>query len=143
VNERTQARFWAKVNKTETCWLWTGASNQAGYGSVTIDGQQYYAHRIAYQWLIGPIPSGLPLDHLCRQTACVNPSHLEPVTQRENVMRGLSPGLAAARQLGKTECPQGHPYDETNTYIRPSGARECRICAKRHVAEHYARKRSA
>jgi hypothetical protein len=133
----TEDRFWAKVDKSGDCWLWTGAKNEAGYGRVTIRSQGLYAHRVAFEWMVGPIPAGFTLDHLCRVHACVNPEHLEPVSQSENVLRGLSPEIARARQLSKTHCPSGHPYDELNTYIRPSGGRECRTCAK------HARKRSA
>lgn len=87
-------RFWAKVNKTETCWLWTGAKIGKGYGMFwigpTLRSEHFsVAHRYAYQLLVGPIPHKKQLDHLCRVKLCVNPKHLEPVTNRENCMRGI------------------------------------------------------
>lgn len=87
-----EARFWPKVNKTDSCWLWTGAKTGAGYGmirEVGHGGKMLMAHRVAYELLVGPIPEGLFLDHLCRTPLCVNPAHLEPVTCRENMRRGL------------------------------------------------------
>lgn len=94
-------RFWSKVDKTDDCWLWTGYIDGQGYGQFHHDGRVGYAHRVAYEALVGPIPSGLHIDHLCRVTACVRPSHLEPVTQAENLRRQ---GAAI------THCPQGHEY---------------------------------
>ena len=121
-------RFWSKVNKTEACWLWTAAKSTRGYGSIgTGDRRTALAHRVAYELLVGPIPEGLTLDHLCRNHGCVNPAHLEPVTQRENVLRGVSP---SARCAAVTHCPQGHPYDEANTYRPPEGGRDCRACVR-------------
>ncbi|WP_399559394.1 HNH endonuclease signature motif containing protein [Streptomyces chartreusis] len=124
-------RFWAKVKKTETCWLWTGAKTVAGYGQFTTAGRTDGAHRWAYEHLVGPIPAGLHIDHLCRTPACVNPAHLEPVTPRENNLRG---DTFTAKNVAKTHCPKGHAYDEGNTYVtpayrhNPSGARQCRAC---------------
>jgi hypothetical protein len=121
-----EERFWEKVNKTDTCWLWTGSSLFRGYGQLRVKGKLVLAHRFAYELTIGPIPLGLTLDHLCRTPACVHPQHLEPVTHAENVLRGVGPAAANAR---KTHCPQGHPYDLLNTYMRPSKTwRECRAC---------------
>jgi hypothetical protein len=113
-------RFWAKVNKTDECWLWTASRVGGGYGRFhPTNGVSVYAHRWAYEQLVGPIPEGLQLDHLCRVRQCVNPSHLEPVTQAENIRRGA---------LYVVECPKGHAYDEANTYRRPGGQRSCRAC---------------
>jgi hypothetical protein len=81
-------RFWNKVNKTDTCWLWTGALQSRGYGSVGIGNHRTgLAHRVAYEALVGPIGDGLTIDHLCRVKSCVNPAHLEPVTSAENIRR--------------------------------------------------------
>lgn len=119
-------RFWAKVDKTDTCWLWTAGRSQ-GYGDFRfMPGRSHLAHRLAYEELVGPIPAGLTLDHLCRVRHCINPAHLEPVTNYVNLMRGQ--GLAAQNSR-KTHCPQGHPYDAENTYLSPSNRRFCRICA--------------
>lgn len=118
-------RFWSKVdlNGAGGCWLWTAATAR-GYGQFwNEDRKVVRAHRWAYEALVGTVTEGLELDHLCRERACVNPAHLEPVTHGENVRR--SP-LHAHRV--KTECPQGHDYDEANTYHHPSGRRRCRAC---------------
>jgi len=81
-------RFWAKVDKSDTCWTWTGSRNGRGYGLFMVaPGSCVRAHRFAYELLVGPIPDGLQLDHLCGVKACVNPSHLEPVTNEENSRR--------------------------------------------------------
>ena len=84
-----EERFWFKVNKTDTCWLWTGALRGDGYGKFHVKRKWVYAHRFAYELLVGPIPDGLELDHLCRIRNCVRPSHLEPVTHQENMQRAI------------------------------------------------------
>lgn len=125
-DSRLPERFWVKVEvKANGCWIWSGAKNSAGYGHLLVgsrtDNSRKYvkAHRFAYEQLVGPIPSP-HLDHLCRTPACVNPKHLEPVTAKENIRRGIGHGK-------ETECPYGHPYDATNTY-RHRGKRFCRKC---------------
>lgn len=129
-----QSRFWSKVDKTDTCWLWTGAKIPKGYGRFWDGRRCAYAHRFAYELLVAPIPDGLSIDRLCRVPSCVNPAHLEPVTTRENNLRGV--GIAAIN-IGKTHCPQGHPYSAENTYRYKSGPpyRKCRACdVARHAA---------
>jgi hypothetical protein len=121
-----EERFWEKVEKTDSCWLWTAAKSK-GYGAFKVAGRQEEAHRYSYELLVGPIPTGLTIDHLCRNPACVNPAHLEPVTNRENVLRGISPW---AKNAAKTHCPQGHPYDEENTRWNSLGSRECKTCRR-------------
>lgn len=123
-------RFWAKVAKTPTCWLWTGARYSGGYGLLrAADGRNTPAHRVAYELLIGPIPDGLEIDHVrdrgCRHRNCVNPAHLEAVTHRENVCRGAT---FAAANIRKTHCVHGHPLSGANLYIPARGGRECRAC---------------
>lgn len=120
-------RFWSKVEKTQTCWLWTAVLNSAGYGRFYLNGKMRLAHRLAFEADRGPVEPGLQLDHLCRNRACVNPQHLEPVTQRENILRGTSPAAVASR---RSHCPQGHPYDEVNTLRSTSGSRRCRACSR-------------
>lgn len=119
-------RFFGRVDVGD-CWEWTGSrSNGYGYFAPPPGDRAVGAHRWAYEHLIGAVPDGCQLDHLCRNRACVNPDHLEPVIQRTNILRGASP---AARNAAKTHCPQGHPYDETNTYRSPGrSARYCRTC---------------
>lgn len=122
-------RFWAKVDKRDDgCWLWTGVRNWGGYGFFYVDANCFgkAAHRFAYETEIGPIPEGLQLDHLCRNRQCVNPAHLEPVTQQENIRRGNG----GAHWAAKTHCPKGHPYEGDNVYINPKGSRECKACRR-------------
>jgi len=127
MRKRTLAeRLWEKVNKTDTCWLWTASTNSAGYGHIKDEEDRLVrAHRVAYALEVGPIPEGLDLDHLCRVRHCVRPSHLEPVTRRENTLRGET--LAAANAQ-KTQCSKGHEYDEANTIVQGDGKRRCRKC---------------
>lgn len=115
--------------KTETdCWEWEAAKSPNGYGQVKHDGRTRSAHRTVYEQLVGPIPDGLDLDHLCRNRGCVNPDHLEPVTRRENLLRG---DTLAASNAAKTRCLRDHPLHGANLYIYPSnGRRACRICRK-------------
>ncbi len=124
------ARFEAKVRRSgDGCWQWTGAIDTTGYGRFGASpGVVVGAHRWSYEHHVGPIPDGYQIDHLCRNRACVNPAHLEAVTQQENIKR-----QAAVR----TTCPSGHPWDEANTrWYR--GYRRCRACdrqrnRKRHI----------
>lgn len=134
-------RFHAKylIDPNTGCWLWTGALNADGYGWFRIDGSSRGAHRVGYELTHGELAPGVVLDHLCRVRNCVNPDHLEPVTDRINILRGESPQAINAR---KTHCPEGHAYDETNTYIL-RGHRYCRACNRRRVSEYAARKKQA
>lgn len=119
VSDRTRARFWAKVECSDGCWNWTGAAN-GDYGVFWFEGHNVGAYRFAWEIMVGPIPNGLTIDHLCCNPRCVNPAHLEVVTQGENTRRGK-------RRI--TQCPYGHPYDATNTYWHPNtGARQCKTC---------------
>jgi len=120
------ARFWSKVKKgaPDDCWIWQ-ASGARGYGLFWNGTRQTAAHRFAYESVKGPIPPGLVLDHLCRNPPCVNPAHLEAVTDRVNLLRG---DTIPARHAAKTHCPQGHPYSGENLYVGPTGRRGCRIC---------------
>lgn len=149
-------RFWAKVNKDGPipegrsdlgpCWVWTAGLYLEGYGSFALRHRiSIGAHRYSYEQLVGPIPAGLPLDHLCRNRPCVRPSHLEPVTERVNILRGISPSALGAKA---SHCPKGHVYDLVNTRIT-HGRRHCRMCAHdadvarrdKHAADARARRR--
>lgn len=133
-------RFLEKIAPGKNgCTLWTGGLNGAGYGQfylgVTADRPtgKGYAHRFSYELHVGPIPAGMHIDHLCRNRACVNPEHLEPVAPRVNILRGLSP---AARHAEKTHCPKGHPYSGDNLYTHPiKGQRICRACGRIRTAQ--------
>lgn len=120
-------RFIPKVEFTATCWLWNACRDQLGYGSFGIGGRgkNRRAHIWAYEHFIGAIPEGLELDHLCRTRHCVNPWHLEPVTHRENTLRGIS---FVALNAAKTHCKQGHPLEGDNVKILKRGGRGCRTC---------------
>lgn len=146
-----ERRFWERVQKTETDWLWTGRTSDYGYGLLDMGGKPVEAHRFAYELLVGPIPDGLTIDHVkangCTSRACVKaiadefgPAHLEPVTQGENVLRGV--GFAAVNAR-KTHCVNGHEFTEINTYIRPNGWRDCLTCKRARQAAWEQRRRSA
>lgn len=118
---------------TTPCWVWLGRPTDEGYGRARQRGRHAPAHRVIYEEVVGPIPAGLTIDHLCRVRLCVNPDHLEPVPIRENVLRGNGPSAIHAR---KTHCERGHEFTPANTYVRPSrrglpdGGRVCRICQR-------------
>lgn len=129
------------------CWEWTGHLSPMGYGRINLGpptNQPGFTHRVAWELLVGPVDDGLELDHLCRNKACMNPDHLEPVTHAENLRRGISPvGRAGqlsprrlARPRSKTHCPHGHEYSPDNTYRRPQGTLECRACRRNAVRRH-------
>lgn len=107
------------------CFIFQGTKVR-GYGQISIGGKRYYTHRVVFESVVSPIPTGLVLDHLCSNPSCCNPSHLEPVLQLENVARGR----AGIQNRIKTHCPQGHPYDEENTYHSNQGRRHCKTCLK-------------
>lgn len=110
-HEKLLARIFSRVEPSGACWLWIGHRVQ-GYGSIRALGQQKRAHRLAFELLVGSVPDGMSLDHLCRNRACVNPTHLEPVSNRENVLRGVGPSAENAR---RTHCKRGHQLTPENT----------------------------
>lgn len=134
-------RYWAKVDKRgpDECWPWTAPLLPTGYGQIGVHGRRPApAHRVAYELANGPIPKGGTIDHkchnedptcpggVCKHRACQNPAHLRLTTQGANVLAGK--GCTAINAV-KTHCPSGHPYDDTNTYMRPDGGgRDCRKC---------------
>lgn len=152
VNSCTMSdRFWDKVEKTDECWVWTAAKT-AGYGRFWQDGKMLNAHRVAYEMLVGPIPDGLQLDHLCRNRACVRPDHLEVVTQQENISRGDvgrhgNNANAGSNNREKTHCARGHEYTPENTYLTKQGPdgrqrhRNCRECQREANRRSYWKKK--
>lgn len=126
VSRPVMDRFWSFVAliPEHPCWEWIGCGN-GSYGQFHKDGRHMVAHRASYELFVGEIPAGMTLDHLCRNRRCVNPAHLEPVTQRANTLRGIGP---SAKNASKTHCPRGHEYSGDNTYIHAQGYRVCRAC---------------
>lgn len=123
------------------CWWWLGASSRArksrySYGLIQKNGKLRYVHRAIYESLVGPIPSALQLDHLCRNTLCCNPMHLEPVNAKTNINRGRR------FNAEKTHCKRGHEFTPENTYFHAkSGERKCRAC-KVLTQQAYMRRKS-
>jgi len=130
------------ITDSRGCWVYApGRASSSGYRQVLVGPRMLrYAHRVTYEALVGPIPDGMQLDHLCRNRACVNPAHLEPVSPRENTMR--SPMSMAAVNSRKTHCPQGHPLTPENVYGAPK-RRQCKTCTNTRASERWRRKRAA
>lgn len=129
--------FWSKIHRDGSgCWIWTGridAQRRPSGGYPRFKGM--WAHRFSYELLVGPIPEGLTIDHLCFRASCVNPSHLEPVTRGENTRRAME-------HHRKSHCPAGHEFTEANTYLNPHGHRLCRACHRERQSARYYRLRA-
>jgi hypothetical protein len=136
----TVIMFWKDVEKTDTCWNWHGDKIPAGYGQIgTREHKKVLVHRFSYELHKGPIPEGLQIDHLCRNTSCVNPDHLEAVTREENILRSDS---ISTRNKLKTHCRHGHPYNDANTIWKNKGRdRACRTCHILRCRRDYEAKR--
>jgi hypothetical protein len=119
-------RFWMKVSvRPWDCWEWAASVRKDGYGRFLLNGEATLAHLVAYRCLVGPIPADLALDHLCRNRRCVNPEHLEPVTDKVNILRGNAPAAINSR---KTHCQRGHPLKGDNLGVDSTGRRRCKKC---------------
>lgn len=131
-----EERIKSKIHLGESCWQWIAAIQGAGYGTVWNKQTKkvVLAHRYVYELVKGEIPDGLTLDHLCRNRACVNPDHLEPVSMKENILRGISPSAKKARQA---LCIRGHELRVT-----PSGMRRCDVCVKAYHQDAINKERS-
>lgn len=119
-------RFWSNVTEDGACWVWTGTITSAGYGQITFcfggSKANYLAHRVSYTLMADEIPDGLELDHLCHNTRCVNPEHLDPVTHAVNLSR--------SRAAIRATCKHGHTRTPENTYRNKLGHQKCRECAR-------------
>lgn len=133
-------RFFSKVEKTPTCWLWkrsTKTNFGLSYGTFKYERRAMAAHIFCYEYEIGNVPKNMELDHLCRNTLCVNPSHLEPVTHKENTLRGNSPTAINARKTLCGGC--GNPFD----HFRPCGRRSCMSCDRKRALRNYSKRKEA
>jgi len=139
--EKLPDTFRAKVEFTDYCWNWIGPTPRAGYGfyqsrTYRPPRTTFYAHRVSYEIFKGPIPEGLTIDHLCRNRRCVNPAHLEAVTIRENILRGIG---ITANNARKSKCAQGHDLSGNNLSYYGT-ERRCKEC-HRKVSREYTKKR--
>lgn len=130
LSDKDERRLWDRVDAGGDCWTWIGPRARSGHGRFYVHGGIQLAHRVVWEFLVGPIPDGLHIDHLCVNPPCVNPDHLEPVTLVENVRRAKGPLMRKSEQ---SHCIRGHLFDEANTYIdRKRGTRSCRQCHATH-----------
>lgn len=124
---------------TEECWIWAWALNTHGYAGIKSQDVYYPVHRLMYELEVGKIPKGLQLDHLCRNRACINPAHLEPVTAQENVRRGIAP---PAQNAKKTHCHKGHEFDKIYTNANTGEVeRRCTICRNQWAKDNWQKKK--
>jgi hypothetical protein len=138
---KTAEQFWAGFDPVGDCWEWRSPVGDHGYGVVTMQGQKWLTHRLAYTLMVGDIPAGLQIDHLCRNRVCGNPDHLEAVTPRVNTLR--SEGLPAKRAK-QTVCQRNHALTPENVYLRPDRlGRMCRQCCAIREARRPPRGRAA
>lgn len=133
MNKYNINNFWSKVEKTDTCWNWNGCTNGVFYGLISVNNKNILVHRFSYELHKGKIPDGLQIDHLCRNKLCVNPEHLEAVTQYENLKRGNT----WLHHKSKTHCKNGHEYNEENTYKPIPNHRICIICRRERERKNY------
>lgn len=138
--DNAEARFLSRVAQQGSCWLWTEPLSRSGYGQFSAYGRTHAAHRWAYEHWVGPVPEGLELDHLCRVRHCVNPEHVEPVTHRENVLRGEGVAAKCARM---THCKYGHEFTPDNIRASKDGVRRCKTCKREASRAERARKKAA
>lgn len=122
----------------QPCDLWDGSKDRGGYGRQKVNGINLPVHRLAWEAVNGPVPDGRVLDHLCRNRACLNPTHLEPVTGRENTLRGIGP---TALNALKTHCKRGHPLSGKNLQKLPGGRRGCASCKRTAANARYAKRK--
>lgn len=122
-----EERFFDFVDKRGGCWIWNGAQTSAGYSQFQVNKRTVYGHRWSYKHFVGEIKKGLTVDHICRIRSCVNPKHLEAVTNKENILRGIAPSAINSR---KTHCVHGHKLSSDNIYNNKNGHRVCKTCGQ-------------
>jgi hypothetical protein len=149
-----EVRFWNRVNTEQECWSWGGAHDRYGYSVFSINNKSVKVHRYAYELLVGPIPDGLTIDHLCSNAGCVNPEHMEPVSASENTRRAAlrrpkkepAPKKPDGRKTRVwpvlTHCPHGHEFTQANTKLQ-EGTKVCRKCCALRQRAYTARKRAS
>lgn len=130
-------RPWTRIDASGDCWLWTGHTAGGGYGRTGWPVRM--AHRVIFEALVGPIPARMTLDHLCRVPTCVNPDHLQVVSERDNILRGFAPPALNAR---KTHCRRGHPLAGENVTLY-RGTRRCRACQRMFDQTYKSRRKEA
>jgi hypothetical protein len=136
---REVENFWKRVTvRADGCWDWNGALTHKGYAALRYEGNTRVAHRFSYRLLVGPIPDGLQLDHLCRNRSCTNLGHLEPVDNWENQRR--SPLTLGGRAIRSQTCPQGHSCEAER---KSDGSRWCRTCHNANARARWPRRRVA
>ena len=122
-------RFMAKIKLAANgCWEWQGYRLYNGYGRFAVNRKIEYAHRVAYRWFKGEIPSDKEIDHICNVRHCVNPEHLRTLSHGDNFMRGNGPKRFIERYANRTHCDRGHPFSGSNLILRKDGSRRCRTC---------------
>lgn len=139
-DQKALKRFWTKVFKNKNCWMWVGARTATHghyYGNFHIAGKNYLAHRVAYILMNGEINNDYVIDHICGNGLCVNPLHLQNITNKENILKGKTP---SARHAKKTHCSKGHPYSKSNT-CKSGNKRYCLICSRRKGRVYHKKKR--
>ena len=132
-----EERLWRYISIEGTCWIWTARLNAGGYGTIKVAGKSLLAHRVSYELYVNQIEG--ELDHLCRNRDCINPAHLEDVDHATNMRRGDRESYGIPNRQ-KTECPQGHNYEEHGVYIDKQGFRKCRTCVLQRVKDYQERK---
>lgn len=141
MNQELKNRLLNRIDKTPNgCWNYTRSKSVKGYGKLSAWGRMWLAHRVSYTIFVAPIPEGKSIDHLCRNPSCINPNHLEPVSNRENLMRGIG---IAAKNSRKTHCINGHALSGENLRLKKSRrGRICKKCNSDHWRKWYEKSKS-